>query len=125
MQQIAIERNAVIQQPVERCARQARHHRLAQGHDVVLADFALEQRPFTDPPARGHSGQRGHLAFRVTDRNLDQTGQYTNPSLGEFTFALYDRSGNHLLHGEVALDARLLLAIEHAKPRRGKLKGVG
>ncbi|MNR34903.1 hypothetical protein D3C85_1527120 [compost metagenome] len=125
MQQVAVERNAGIQQPVEGGAGQARHHGIAQGHDVVLADFSFQQRTFANPSARGHAGQRGHLAFGVAHRNLDQPRQYAYPCLGEFAFALYDRSGNHLLHGKVSLDARLLLAVEHAKPGRGELQGVG
>ncbi|MCY1533433.1 hypothetical protein D9M68_687580 [compost metagenome] len=125
MEQIAVERNAGVQQPVEGGAGQARHHRIPQRDDVVLADFVLEQRPLAYPSARGDAGQRGHLAFGIAHRHLDQPGQHADPSLCEFAFALYDRSGGNLLHGQVPLDAHLLFAVEHAKPGRGELQGIG
>lgn len=122
MQQITVERDAGVQQPVERRRRQSRHHRIAQRDDVIFSDFALEQRALTDPAAGRHAGQRGDLALGIAHRHFHQAAQHADPGLGEFALALYDRSGARLLHGKVPLDPRLLLVVEHAEPGRGELQ---
>ena len=124
MQQITVERDAGVQQPVERRRRQSRHHRIAQRDDVIFSDFALEQRALTDPAA----GRR-RSARRPCPRHCPPTLSPGRPARrsrpGRVRPALYDRSGARLLHGKVPLDPRLLLVVEHAEPGRGELQGVG
>jgi hypothetical protein len=75
----AVEADAAVEQPVEGGHRDAGHHALAQGLDVVAVDLALEHRAFAEPAARRHAGEGDGHALRAVVAHLQQAVEHAEP----------------------------------------------
>ena len=100
-EQEPVERDAGVEQLVE---RRARHHGdpgLAQRDHVVPAGLALQQRAFTEPGAGRQAGERRELAGPGQTRHLDQALDDADPMRDRLSLPANVVPGRH-----AALDRR-------------------
>ncbi len=123
VQQISIERDAVVEQPVEAGFGQARDNTVAQRNDIIFACLMLEQRTFAYPAARGHPSERRHLAVGVRHRYFDQPAVHAYPCPGLAALVLDNGARRVLCELDIAQYTLLLRWVEQRKPGRGIAQG--
>jgi hypothetical protein len=82
VQDEAVERNAGVEQPEERCLRHQGYARIAQGDHVVFPDLAFEHRPFSEPRSRGNGCERHGLADARNADQLHRSVDDADPGVG-------------------------------------------
>src|SRR5690606_37529098 len=91
-QQVAVERDAGVEQPMEGGARQAGDPAVTQRDGVVATRLLLEHRTLAEPAARRDAGEGDRLAANRHAADLDQALDDADPVVDRLALAAHEAS---------------------------------